>query len=86
MKTKINMENFIIYRISINLQQEGNTLGTTQEIEEMEIILEAPLGSMDKDGAFLVIKTDGWSLQNGQELKALLKRIESLNIGDLLRE
>ena len=75
-----------ISKVSIEVYQEGNTLGTTQEIEEMEIILEGPLGSIDKDGAFLVIKTDGWSLQNGQELKELWKRVESLNIGDLLRE
>lgn len=75
-----------ISRVSIEVYQEGNTLGTTQEIEEMEIILESPLGNIDKDGAFLVIKTNGWSMQNEKDFAELIDKIKSFNIGEAISE
>lgn len=75
-----------ISRVSIEVYQEGNTLGTTQETEEMEIILEGPLGSIDKDGAFLVIKTNGWSMQSEKDFVELIDRVKSLNIREAINE
>jgi len=49
--------------------QDGNTLGTTDEIEHIEIITERQLPG---DPPFVVIKTAGWSLENGSELGDLI--------------
>jgi len=52
--------------------QEGNTLGTTQEHEELELSLEFQLS--EDEGPFYVIKTDGWSFNDVSEIEDMIKR------------
>jgi len=64
-----------IDKVSVEFSQEGNTLGTTSECETIEISLESQLS---EDGHFIVIKTDGWSIDNTSELLYLIKRTEKI--------
>ncbi len=60
-------------RIIYSFIQEGNTLGTTKETEELTITVEAPLGDIRKEGGFLVIKSStGWSMNEPREFLSIL--------------
>ena len=64
-----------ISSISINVYQEGNTIGTTDEVEELKIIFEYPLDV--KDGAFIVLKSKtGWSSLEFPEMTKLINVFE----------
>lgn len=63
-------------KISYHFSQEGNTLGTTSLDEEMIVDVETQLGSIEEEGGFLVIRTDGWSINDIEELKDMLKLVE----------
>lgn len=63
-------------KISYTFFQEGNTLGTTTTEEEMIVDVETQCDSIEESGGFLVIKTDGWSINNVEELKDMLKLVE----------
>ena len=60
-----------IYKLTIELTQEGNTLGTTEEIETLEIRFEYQLPGGEP---FLVVKTAGWSADDPEEFKNILKK------------
>jgi len=62
-----------INRISVHLGQEGNTLGTTPETETLDIICETALTS--EEGCFVVLKTKGWSIDSGDEIKTLIDKV-----------
>ena len=66
------MEEPEITNVKIRFAQEGNTLGTTSDFEELEISLEFKLS--EKDGAFVVIKTEGWSLDDVSGLQKLVDK------------
>jgi hypothetical protein len=67
-KTKIST-------ISISVHQEGNTLGTTDEVEELKIIFEYPLDV--EDGAFIVLESKtGWSSAEFSEVADLVSILE----------
>jgi hypothetical protein len=60
-----------IYRISVEFSQSGNTLGTTEEHEELEVALEFQIG--EEEGPFYVLKsTKGWSVDDIDDLKKLI--------------
>ena len=63
-----------IMNVKCTFTQEGNTLGTTEEYEELEISLEFQLS--EKQGPFYVIKTDGWSFDDISELKEMIDKVE----------
>lgn len=58
-----------IDRVCMKFCQEGNTLGTTEEYESLELFLEFQLPNEDP---FFVIKTDGWSFDDVSELQELV--------------
>jgi len=63
-------------RIVYSFSQEGNTLGTTDEVEELTITVEAPLGDIRNDGGFLVIQTStGWSINEPHDLLDILNTV-----------
>jgi len=65
-------------RCSFTFNQEGNGNGTTDEIENLTIECEASLG-IDNDGeCYYVLKTDGWSIDNVNELQELFDRIQKI--------
>ena len=59
-----------INHITVKFEQEGNTLGTTEEYEELTI--HAEFQASQEEGPFYVIKTNGWSFDNIQEIQKLL--------------
>jgi hypothetical protein len=61
-------------KISFDFFQDGNTLGTTEEYEKLEISVESQVGDIS-EGAFYVLKTDGWSVDGAFELDDLFERI-----------
>ena len=66
-----------IGKVEVHFSQEGNTLGSTSEYEELDIRLEFQLS--EEDGPFYVIKSEtGWSFDNIDELKALIDRVEKV--------
>jgi len=65
-----------INKVSVSFAQEGNTLGTTEEYEQIDINLEFQLD--EDDGAFVVIKTDGWSMNEPEDLIPLVNRVKQI--------
>jgi len=64
-----------ITRIIVELEQEGNTDGTTEEYEKFNIIFEYPL--RPQDGHYMVIKSNtGWSINDTDELEKTIRLIE----------
>lgn len=68
MKSELN-------RASFHFTQEGNTEGTTNEFEEITIDYEI----IADEGGFFVLRTEGWSIDNVEELSELLDRIKKIN-------
>jgi hypothetical protein len=64
-----------LYRASFEFYQDGNTDGTTDETEELKVECMG-LGDLS-EGCYYVLKTNtGWSIDNIDELKQLLERID----------
>ena len=61
-----------ISSVKVVFNQEGNTLGTTSEYESIEVSLEFQLS--EKEGPFFVIKTEGWSFDDIQDIDKLVKK------------
>lgn len=64
----------VVYTFS----QEGNTNGTTQEFEELEITNESVLDCLTEDKGFYVIRTTGWSIDNEEEIIELFKTVKNV--------
>lgn len=62
-----------ITKVQIDLSQRGNTLGTTNDYEYLSLCFEYQLSS--KDGPFLVLKTEGWSVDDLDEFKEQMKEV-----------
>ena len=56
--------------------QPGNTSGTTDEYEELIVEVEG-IGDVSKEN-FLVIRTNGWSIDEPKELVNILKRVKKM--------
>ena len=54
--------------------QEGNTEGTTSDIEEITIDYE-----VIADEGFFVLRTEGWSVDSVEELEELFNRIRKFH-------
>lgn len=57
---------------SAEFTQDGNTVGTTDELESIRIDLVTPLPGEEP---FIVIRTDGWSINDIGELKMLIDKV-----------
>lgn len=62
----------------VRLCQEGNTLGTTEDCELLEIRLETQLPG---DPPFFVVKTNGWSFDETEGLSSVLEKAKSAVLG-----
>ena len=66
--------NCIIESVNVQFSQEGNTLGTTSEIEILDITAESP----SEDG-FIVLKSEtGWSIDDISELVELIEKVKAV--------
>ena len=66
----------VIIDSKCTFSQDGNTLGTTDKYETLEISLNFQLP--EEEGPFYVIKTDGWSFDDISELKDMIDRVEKV--------
>ena len=62
----------MLTQASMTFTQDGNTLGTTDNVETITIDLEYQLPG---DEPFAVLITDGWSIDNPAELTTLINRV-----------
>ena len=61
-----------LFKASFEFIQDGNTNGSTSDIETLIIDCE----NIDADGCYYVLKSDtGWSIDNLDEIKELIERI-----------
>jgi len=61
-----------IFGISVKFCQDGNTLGTTSEDEELTMTAEFQLG--EEAGPFFVLRsTTGWSIDDLEDLRKLME-------------
>lgn len=60
-----------LHKCSHEFTQEGNTLGTTEEYEAITIEQETQIPGEEP---FFVIRTQGWSINDADELKRLLDK------------
>jgi hypothetical protein len=67
-----------LLKCSFTFDQEGNGNGTTDEIETLTIECEASLGIDNDEGCFYVLRTEGWSIDNVNELQELFDRINKV--------
>jgi hypothetical protein len=68
------MEKPILYKANFEFTQQGNSNGTTQEIESLSIDCESS-GTAE---FFFVLKSDsGWSIDDVKELQELFLRVEN---------
>ena len=65
-----------VSKVSVTYNQEGNTLGTTSECETIDVNLEFQLS--EKDGCFMVLKTEGWSFDDHKDLIELIERTKKI--------
>lgn len=65
-----------INSVEVVLHQDGNTLGTTDDVEVLTIRLETQIPD-DPFDPFAVIKTDGWSVGSGKEIAVLIDLLVS---------
>jgi hypothetical protein len=70
------MEKPKLERCSFTFNQEGNSNGTTDDFEILTIECESSLGIDNDGGCFYVLKTDGWSIDNVNDLQELFDRIQ----------
>ena len=70
------MDKCEIAGVKVKFVQEGNTLGTTQECETLELSME--FQSTEEEGPFYVIKTDGWSFDDVSEIQEIINRANSV--------
>ena len=63
---------------TFTFHQGGNCTGSTDYAEVLTISFESSLG-LDYDGdGFFVLRTDGWSVDNAQELQDVFDRIKAV--------
>ena len=60
-------------RVTARFVQDGNTMGTTEDVESLEIALEYQLS--EDDGPFFVIRTEGWSIDEPSDIAKLIRRV-----------
>lgn len=62
-------------KVTFEFSQEGNTNGTTEECEELDIIVDSPCFINRQDGSYVVLKTKtGWSIDNSKELTDIIDK------------
>jgi hypothetical protein len=68
-----------LYRVKFEFQQDAHCMSDSHdELEMLTIECMTDIG-IDASGSFyMVLKTDGWSIDSIDDLKALVKRIEKI--------
>lgn len=69
-------EKVYINSVEVVLHQDGNTMGTTDEIEVLTVRLETQIPD-DPFDPFAVLKTEGWSINDGKDIAGLIDLLVS---------
>lgn len=77
-----------LMHLEARFSQEGNTLGTTEEYEQIIIKAEyrLPPSSGEEDQCFFTIHSaDGWSVDNPEEMAVLIESVKqaAIKIGEI---
>jgi hypothetical protein len=75
---KDSMEPVFLENCTFNFTQEANCKADTDDDEELEIKYTSDLGLDRTGGGFFVLKTEGWAINDEQDIKRLLDRIRLL--------
>jgi hypothetical protein len=67
-----------LLKCSFTFEQEPNCKGSTGEFEDLTIECESSLGIDFDKGCYYVLKTDGWSIDNANDLQLLFDRINKV--------
>jgi hypothetical protein len=70
-----------ISTLRVDLVQNGNTLGTTESVESLQVSFESETFLDEEDQGFMVIKTNGWSVDSVEQLASLLNAVADLRCG-----
>ena len=65
-------------KATFEFSQEGNCISGQDEFETLTIECESSLGIDRDEDCFYVLRTDGWSVDNEQDLKELFNRIQKV--------
>jgi hypothetical protein len=65
-------------KCSFTFCQDGNTNGTTEDTEQITIECDSPLGIDNDGGCFYVLRTEGWSIDDENDLQELFDRIQKV--------
>lgn len=71
-------QGILLERATFEFSQEANCLSPRDAAEFLTIECEADLGIDRLEGCFYVLKTEGWSIENEQDLKKLFDRIQKV--------
>ena len=63
-----------VAKVTFELVQDGNTLGTTSDWEELKIVCEYQLPG--EDPFFTIASDKGWSINGARELSAVIDILE----------
>ena len=74
------MEKPELMTMTFNFSQEANCVNENRENENLEIQCHSDLGIDYNGGFFMVLKTEGWSIDSLDDLKTLVERIERVLI------
>jgi hypothetical protein len=75
------MEPALLDTIVYTFLQDTNTNGTTgkgNEDEKLTITYESCQGGLNTDPGFYVIRTDGWSMDEPEDLLGLFEQIKNI--------
>lgn len=81
-----------LYEQVFKFFQEGNTMGTTSETEEINVTVVGSVGDIREEGGFFVLDTKGWSINSVLDLLAMFKDMgdkdaeKLLHILELIKE
>lgn len=65
------MDKPLITRATFQFSQDGNTLGTTSDYEQLDVYLETQCAERGAK-PFIVIETHGWSISDAEDLNTLI--------------
>ena len=69
-----SVKSYQVEKAVFSFSQEGNTLGTTSEYEELEVSIESQL-FMNKEDYFFVLRTNtGWSIDSTEEISEIINK------------
>jgi hypothetical protein len=83
LKVKTILETPLLMRVQAVFSQDGNTMGTTEEYEDLTITMEyqTPPDLGNEAEGFFTLKTEsGWSVDNPDEIVNLIESVKQAAI------